>query len=68
MGARKLVRVYVDGDLCVGSSMCVSFSPDSFRIQSDGHAAYVADDVDELVALDAAELCPVSAIKLVYEE
>jgi ferredoxin len=68
MTARKLIRVEVDANLCVGSGMCMSFSPESFRIQPDGHAAYIAEDIDELAALDAAELCPVSAIKLIYEE
>jgi ferredoxin len=35
---------------------------------SDGHAIYVADAVDETSLLEAAELCPVSAIQLIYEE
>lgn len=68
MARRKLVRVEVDANLCVGSGTCVNFNPDKFRIQPDGHAAYVAEELDETAALDAAELCPVSAIKLVYEE
>jgi ferredoxin len=34
----------------------------------DGHAIYVADTADETTLLDAAELCPVSAIQLIYEE
>jgi ferredoxin len=68
MQQRKMVRAYVDPDLCVGSAMCVSSSPESFRMGSDGHAIYVADAVDEASAFDAAELCPVSAIQLIYEE
>jgi ferredoxin len=48
--------------------MCVNFNPDLFRIQPDGHAAYVGESPDEHAALDAAELCPVSAINLIYEE
>jgi ferredoxin len=68
MAERKLIRVQVDANLCVGSGMCVSFNPDMFRIQSDGHAAYVGEKLDEAAALDAAELCPVSAINLIYEE
>jgi ferredoxin len=68
MAERKLIRVEVDASLCVGSGMCVNFNPDQFSIQSDGHAAYVAKELDEMAALDAAELCPVSAIKLVYED
>jgi len=54
---------------CVsGSAMCVSSTPDAFRMGPDGHAIYVADTVDETSLLDAAELCPVSAIQLIYEE
>ncbi|HWX28457.1 MAG TPA: ferredoxin [Steroidobacteraceae bacterium] len=68
MQQRKLVRACVDPDLCVGSAMCVSASPGSFRMGSDGHAIYVADAVDEASALDTAELCPVSTIQLIYEE
>jgi ferredoxin len=68
MPQRKLLRVYVDTSLCVGSAMCVSSYPESFRMGSDGHAFYAAETVDEASALDAAELCPVSAIQLIYEE
>jgi ferredoxin len=68
MQQRKLVRAYVDPDLCVGSAMCVSSNPESFRMGVDGHAIYVADAVDETSVLDAAEFCPVSAIQLIYEE
>ena len=68
MTDRKLVRINVDANLCVGSGMCVNFNPDLFQIQPDGHAAYVGQKLDEHAALDAAELCPVSAINLTYEE
>ena len=68
MENRKLVRVEVDPNLCVGSGMCVNFNPELFQIQPDGHAAYVGKELHELAALDAAELCPVSAINLIYEE
>jgi ferredoxin len=67
MAERKLIRVEVDTNLCVGSGMCVSCNPDLFKIQPDGHAAYVGAELDEPAALDAAELCPVSAINLIYE-
>jgi ferredoxin len=68
MPERKLLCVYVDASLCVGSAMCVSSYPESFQMGSEGHAFYVAGKVDEASALDAAELCPVSAIQLIYEE
>lgn len=65
---RKLVRVVVDPDLCVGSSMCAGSYPQLFKVQPDGHAAYVGAVLDEAAAIDAAELCPVSAIRLHYED
>jgi ferredoxin len=64
---RKLVRVVVDTDLCVGSAMCVGSYPELFKLQPDGHAGYVGAVLDEPAARDAAELCPVSAIRLDYE-
>lgn len=68
MTQRKLVSVRVDPVLCVGSGMCVSAHPESFAFQPDGHAAFIGQGVDEAVASEAAELCPVSAIALVFEE
>ena len=68
MQQRKLMRAYVDPGLCVGSAMCVSSSPESFRMDLDGHAIYIADAADETSLLEAEELCPVSAIQLIYEE
>lgn len=68
MAERKLIRIEVDASLCVGSGTCVNFNPEQFCIQNDGHAAYIAQELDERAALDAAELCPVSAIKLVYDD
>lgn len=65
---RKLIRVVVDGHMCVGSGMCVATHPEFFAMQADGHAAYVANTLNEAAALEAEELCPVSAIRLTYEE
>lgn len=65
---RKLIRVAVDGHLCVGSGMCVATHPEFFAMQPDGHAAYVAGTLNEAAALEAEELCPVSAIQLTYED
>ena len=68
MAARKLVGVRIDPNLCVGSGMCVASYPDKFALQPDGHALYVATVPDEAAAREAEELCPVSAISLVFEE
>ena len=66
--ARKLIGVRIDPNLCVGSGMCVSSHPGKFALQPDGHARYVAAVPDEAAAREAEELCPVSAISLVFEE
>lgn len=68
MQQRKPVRVVIDSNLCVGSSMCVSAHPELFGIQADGHAAYIADAISIEAVLEAEELCPVSAIQLIYED
>lgn len=68
MTLRKLIRVEVDPNLCVGSGMCVSSHPELFKMHSDGHARCTSLAPDERAALEAEELCPVSAIRLIYEE
>ena len=68
MPGTKLIAIRVDNNLCVGSGMCVSMHPDKFALQADGHAKYTALVLDESAAREAEELCPVSAISLVYEQ
>ena len=41
---------------------------DRFAFQPDGHATYTATVLDESAAREAEELCPVSAISLVFDE
>jgi ferredoxin len=68
MAQKTFVAVRIDPNLCVGSGMCVSSHPDQFSFQADGHAQYTARALDEAAAREAEELCPVSAISLVFEE
>jgi ferredoxin len=68
MQVRKLIAIRVDNNLCVGSGMCVSSHPDKFAFQPDGHAKYTAQVLDEAAAREAEELCPVSAISLVFDD
>ena len=68
MAPRKLIAVRIDPNLCVGSGMCVSTHPDQFAFQADGHATCTAAVPDEAAAREAEDLCPVSAISLVFEE
>ena len=68
MSEKRLAAIRIDDNLCVGSGMCVSSHPEKFAFKEDGHAKYIALVLDEAAAREAEELCPVSAISLVYEE
>jgi ferredoxin len=65
---RVLIEVVVDHDLCVGAGICIATHPTLFRFGDSGHAAYVGEQLDEAAAFEAAELCPMSAIRLVYQD
>ncbi len=68
MALKRLVKVEIDHDLCVGSSMCTGIDPEGFKMDGEGHAVYVGDNIDEDLAEEAAGICPVAAIKLIYED
>ena len=58
------VRIEVDRHTCISSGMCAGIAPDHFEVQADGaHPLAEVVDSDELV-VDAAESCPVEAIKV----
>jgi ferredoxin len=57
-------RLEVDRHLCISSGMCVGIAPDHFELEGDGsHPVADVVDRDESV-IDAAESCPVEAIKV----
>jgi ferredoxin len=62
--ARNL-KVTVDRTLCVGNATCIRTAPRVFRHNEDRQSVVVdpAGDPPEAV-LDAAESCPVSAIRV----
>ena len=63
--ARKL-SISVDHNLCVGNSMCETFAPKVFVLNDDRQSEVADPDADtEENILEAAESCPVSAIKVV---
>ncbi len=66
--ARKLL-VSVDHNVCVGNSMCETLAPKVFVLNDDRQSEAVDPDGDtEENILEAAENCPVSAIKVVDAE
>ena len=57
-------RLEVDRHVCISSGMCAGIAPDHFELEADGaHPTADVVDQDEVV-VDAAESCPVEAIKV----
>ena len=62
--ARKL-RITVDHDVCVGNAMCETFAINTFALNDDRQSEAVNQEGDSLdLILEAAENCPVSAIRV----
>src|SRR5262245_64727430 len=62
--ARKL-RVWVDPKVCVGNAMCEAIAASVFRLNENRQSEVVdpaGDSVEKI--LEAAENCPVSAIRV----
>ena len=62
--ARKL-RITVDHDVCVGNAMCETFAINTFALNDNRQSEAVNPEGDSLdLILEAAENCPVSAIRV----
>ena len=68
MGTRRVKHVEIDRQLCVGSSMCVGADPEAFAVDPAGKAVFQGRPIASEEAELAAEMCPVSAITIVYED
>ncbi|QUH01026.1 ferredoxin [Saccharopolyspora erythraea] len=57
--------VELDGDTCIGSGMCIGTAPDHFDTDENGFSCVLNERVEPADAVvDAAESCPVEAIKV----
>jgi ferredoxin len=62
-------RVHVDPQLCTGSGMCLGLAPARFTVGPDGRGRapqepLAADDPHLPAVRDAAECCPMEAVRL----
>lgn len=65
---KKIAKIVVDRELCIGAASCIAFAGKSFRLDGENKAVVIEPrgDTDEDV-LAAAASCPTNAIYL-YDE
>lgn len=65
---KKIAKIVIDRDLCIGAASCVAIAPGVFALDDD-NKAYVLDatGADDETILLAAQSCPTKAI-LLYDK
>ena len=65
---KKIGRIFVNRDLCIGAASCVAVAPGVFQLDGE-NKAYVVDEnaADQDTIMLAAQSCPTRAIFL-YDE
>lgn len=60
------MKAFVDPSLCIGCTQCASLCPEVYTMEGTLAVALLGDIPPEVVAsaVDAAEACPVSAIRI----
>ncbi|MFP4165183.1 MAG: ferredoxin [Chitinispirillaceae bacterium] len=61
------MKASVDQDTCIGCELCPSICPEVFKMEDDGLAHIITEEVPsdaETTAEEAAESCPVNAINI----
>ena len=56
------MNAYVDPDLCIGCTQCAGLCPAVFQMEGTLAVAIPPEEVPQ--AVDAANACPVSAIRI----
>ena len=66
---KKVGKIYIDRDLCIGAASCMAVAPDVFELDKDNKAVVKNKDAaDDETLLLAAQSCPTKAIILYDEE
>ncbi len=66
---KKIGRIYVDRDLCIGAASCVAIAPSVFQLDGENKAVVTNEKgADDETILLAAQSCPTRAILLFDEE
>lgn len=66
---RKIGKIVVDRDLCIGAASCIAVAPGVFELDGENKAVVYNDKgADDETILLAAKSCPTQAILLFDEE
>ena len=67
---RKVTKIEVDKDACIGAATCVALAGKAFQLNSKGIAEVLGSAFDQTddELIDAAKSCPTQAIKLFDSE
>lgn len=66
---KKIAKIEVDRDLCIGAASCIALAPGTFELDAEGKAIVKdlsAHTMEELRT--AAQSCPTKAIRVYDEE
>ena len=56
-------KIILNEDRCIGCGACMSIAPDNFTFNDEGRAEMINEKLTN-EALEASEMCPVSAITI----
>lgn len=59
-----MMKVFVDKNTCIGCGVCEGVCPELFKMDDEGKAEALAPETEAACAQDAADSCPVQAIKI----
>ena len=60
-------KVVLESERCIKCGACVSVAQENFEYGEEGESVLINDTVTDK-AIEAAEMCPVSAIQIVEEQ
>lgn len=61
------MKAYVDKDTCIGCELCCDICPEVFKMDDDGKAVAVENEIQDSVldsAKEAEQQCPVESISI----
>lgn len=69
MEGNKKIKILVDKELCISAASCVAMAPNHYKLDENGKAEALAEEVDfDQAAVNGAMSCPVLAITIIDVE